>query len=256
MNDSKEIVRVACSNNFNCSEKEYAQLDEFAKQNPHRFFFVNSNIRTPHLPAINDHPYRAVITANPDLVVDQTLVKRLEGLDPVRVGFIRVKWLPGKPDIQGLTDELLEKRYPVVITTQRFNGKKKLLQYTELRHYQHLDSRYRLHGEALREVTQYVDQQHKKGLRAYLCDRKGLGCQGCGLCAMLTQGDKKNKLLSLNLSTSGICPYNCVDCYAKTMQNFLVKCGKIPIQFDVIKANKKQSGQTGHIKHAKEALKK
>jgi hypothetical protein len=80
----------------------------------------------------------------------------------------------------------------------------------------------------------------------YICDKAGLGCQGCGLCSKLTTGNFK-PVYSLNLSTSGICKYSCESCYAKTMQKFLIGCGKNPIKFDVIQMNTKQKGTTKHI---------
>lgn len=256
MNNSKEVIRVSVSNNFNCTDEEYQQLEKFAEQNPDAFFFTNSNIKTPRLAAINSHPYKAVITSNPDLRVDPNLVERLYDIDSGKIGFVRVKWLPEKADIRSLVERLLEHHIPVVITPQRFNGKKHLAEYTDLRHYERSCSRYRIHGAAKKEMCSMIYQLSKLGYPIHLCDRKGVGCEGCGLCSMLTKGGKGHKLLSLNLSSSGICPYSCPDCYAKTMQNFLVKCGKRPIQFDVIKANKKQAGLTAHIQNIKKAHKK
>ena len=89
------------------------------------------------------------------------------------------------------------------------------------------------------------------GYGAYICDRKGLGCQGCGLCSLLVTGQKL-PIKSVNLSSSGLCPYNCPDCYAKTMQHFSKAMGHNPLAFDKIAANDKQAGHLKHIKNAKE----
>ena len=55
-----QVVRVAISNNFNCTDKEWKQLDTFTKANPDKSFFVNSNIHTPKLHTVNDHDYKVV----------------------------------------------------------------------------------------------------------------------------------------------------------------------------------------------------
>lgn len=250
-----EVVRVATNNNFNCTEKEWAQLDLFAQMYPQRYFFINTNIKTPKLATINEHPYQAVITANPDLVVDPSLVKRLSTVEPSKVAFVRVKWLPDTPEHADLIEDLLEEAHDVVITLQRWNGKKTLGEYTSLEHYKHSCSKYRLCGEALQQVHDYVDELVEQGHSVYICDRKDLGCGGCGLCARLTLG-KAAKISSLNLSSSGICPYSCPDCYAKTMQHMNRCFGHQPIAYDVIKQNAKQAGKTKHIKNAKKAARK
>ena len=82
----------------------------------------------------------------------------------------------------------------------------------------------------------------------FICDRIGVGCGGCKLCTMLTSG-AESKLSSINLSTSGICKFNCPDCFAKTLQHFSVAMGYNPIVYDKIKANSKQAGKTEHIKN-------
>lgn len=249
----KEVVRVATSNNFNCTEVEYRQLDKYLKRHhPNKYFFINSNIKTPKLLNINKHPYKAVITANPNLHVEHTLIRRLYDIRPNKVGFVRVKWLPERPPIKDLINQLLYDDFTVVLTIQRFNNKKSLQKWTDLKHYTFECNRYRLHGPALEEVEMYVDSKKEEGLRAYICDRQGLGCQGCGLCATLTCGEDV-RISSLNLSSSGMCPFNCPDCYAKTMQRFAKACGNAPLKFDVIKANSKQRGTTKHIKKVKEA---
>jgi len=244
----KSVVRVATSNNFNCTAREFRQLDGLAAGHPDRVFFVNCNARTPRLKAVLDHPYEAVITLNPDLNISGRLIEK--GLSVARrVAFYRIKWLPERSDIEELI-ERVSKVAPVVITAQRFNSKRMLQKYTELKHYRHKCSRYRLHGAAEEALWDFTDRMQKAGNPVYICDRKGLGCLGCGLCATLN-GHEGARIESLNLSTSGICPYNCPDCYAKQMQKFVVACGNAPMQYDTIKRNKKQSGQTKHIKEAR-----
>lgn len=253
--DVKEVVRVATNNNFNCTPKEYKQLEKFVKENPHKFFFVNCNVNTPKLITLNEYPYQAVITANPNLAVDDEEIEALYDVDPAKVAFVRVKWLPENPGIKSLVRELLHEKYTVMLTIQRWNSRRTLLEYTDEEHYHFSHNRFRLAGESLRVVECYADDLKRAGHEIHICDRQNLGCGGCGLCSKLTLG-RDLKLSSLNLSSSGLCPHSCPDCYAKAMQHFVKSCGHQPIKFDTIKQNAKQAGRTKHIKDAKEAMKK
>ena len=168
------------------------------------------------------------------------------------MAFTRVKWLPETPDHTDLIEDLLEEAHTVIVTIQRWNGKASLNEYTSQEHYKYECNRFRLHGEALQEVEAFVDHKASSDMPLYICDRKGLGCGGCGLCARLTLGTVV-KLSSLNLSSSGFCPHSCPDCYAKAMQAFQQHLGHNPMTFDVIKQNAKQAGHTKHIKNARKA---
>lgn len=239
------VVRVAVANNFNCTDAEYQQVDGFAHAFPHKFFFINSSIRTPALMSINDHPYPAVVTVNPDLVVDEDLVNRIYALDPQKISFLRVKWLPFDEPIKDLALSLSMHGYKVVLTLQRWNSKNMMAKYTAPEWYKYNCSRFRLCGMGLMAVHYFCDDN----ARMYICDRENVGCGGCGLCSKLNT-EEDLKLESLNLSSSGICPNDCPDCYAKTMQNFLIKTKHPPIRYDHIKPNRKQAGKTGHIRRA------
>jgi hypothetical protein len=237
------------NNNFNCTETEYQQLADYVLKHPNRLFFVNCNIRTPNLITLNNHPYKAVITINPDVTVHEALIERLYEINQERVAFVRVKYVPDRPVIIDLIRELSDEGYNVVVTLQRFNGKKTLDKYAERKHYEFSYNRYRLTHESVNNLLSAL-----KPLRnTYVCDLKGLGCGGCGLCATLTAGTEL-PIKSLNMSSSGDCPFSCVDCYAKTMQHFLSAIGMPTIKYDVIKRNSKQSGRTEHIKDAKKAI--
>ena len=221
-------------------------MDQMAAEHPEHTFFVNSNARTPQLKTINDHPYKAVVTVNPDLNPNPRLIQKVAQLQPEKVAFVRVKWLPEREDIEELARLMKTMGFHVIITAQRFNGKKSLLEYTTLDHYEHSCSRYRLAGDAWDKLVSFA-----RSTGMGICDEKQLGCQGCGHCAVQNGGTTEDKILSVNLSSSGLCPYNCPDCYAKAMQKFVVACGNAPIEYDHIKANRKQSGQTKHIKEAR-----
>lgn len=241
-----KVVRVAVNNNFNCTDAEFQQLDTFAAAYPDTQFFINSNVKTKLLPNINKHPYKAVITLNPDLLIDDKLVKKLSKIDKDHIAFIRIKYIPGNPSILKLIKDI-SKDLPVVITLQRFNSIRSVETFVPdfRKHYTHSNNRFRLTGDSLKPVEQLTKKKN-----IYICDKAGLGCGGCGLCSKLTTG-KDLPIFSMNLSSSGLCPFNCTDCYAKTMQHFLEKIGTNVIHYDWIHMNSKQSGRTKHIKDNK-----
>jgi len=245
------LVRVASSNNFNCTPKEWAQLKKFAQNHPDKEFFINSNILTPRLLDARKHPYKLVITANPGLTMPtglhSHLMNRLLSLKD-KISFIRVKYLPETPAITGLIRVLLGLGFPIVLTLQRFNSKRTLDQYTSREHYKFSCSRFRLAGKALRHVTRMVSDCRREGYPLYICDQAGKGCLVCKLCSTLTTGRRDLKITSLNLSSSGLCRFNCPDCYSKTMQHFSVAMGHKPMTFDTIHQNDKQAGRLAHQK--------
>jgi hypothetical protein len=245
------VVRVAVTNNFNCTKKEFNQLDIFSRLFPESYFFINANIKTPKILALNAHPYKAVITINPDFVTADNLIETLYKISPEKIVFIRIKYLPGWPSILNLIEKI-SNSYPVVVTLQRFNSKKSIAQYVRdyNSHYDFSHSRYRLKVSEVDHLKHFISLISSSNI--YICDEKEIGCEGCGLCSKLTLGEDL-PIYSLNLSSSGICPFSCVDCYAKTMQHFLKNIGKNPIIYDHISKNRKQTGRTSHIReHLKE----
>ena len=244
-----KIIRVATTNNFNCTTKEFKHLQKLELENPDSVFFINSNINTPELLRANDHPFKIVITINPTLIVRQECIDILHKLNKSKVAFVRVKYIPGHPEINNLITDLAKDDYAVVITMQRWNGIEALKNWTSLEHYSFNHNRFRLSGRALEEIKSFVDSFDKG--KVFLCDRVGGGCGTCKLCVMLTVGINM-KLSSINLSSSGICKFNCPDCYAKTMQNMSRAFGYQPIIYDKVKANSKQAGIS---KHAKDSIK-
>jgi|WetSurMetagenome_2_1015567.scaffolds.fasta_scaffold19810_8 hypothetical protein len=241
-----KIIRVAVNNNFNCTTNEFKQLDILSNKHLDYFFFVNSNIKTPYLLNINDHNYKAVITVNPDIITDN-LVQRLYDIAIDKIAFVRVKYIPGDQAIISLI-KTLSKKYQVVVTMQRFNGKKSISQYVPdyTNHYTWSCNRYRLNDKSKEHMLTLLSTFPN----TYICDRSGLGCQGCGLCSTLTL-KKKLPVYSMNMSSSGLCPFNCTDCYAKTMQHFLKSIGVPSMRFDWIHQNEKQKGNSEHIKLTK-----
>lgn len=210
---------------------------------PDKAFFINSNINTSKLPTAIKHPYKIVVTANPDLTPPPDALARLKQLKP-NLAFVRVKYLPNNKPIMDLIKNLIANKFTVVITNQRFNSKATLLKFTDPMYYTFSCSRFRLSKPELKKLIT-LTARHPKQL--FICDKAGTGCQGCGLCSKLTT-NQELPITSLNLSSSGICPFNCPDCYAKTMQNFSISTGHTPINFDQIKQNSKQAGKLEHIK--------
>ena len=245
------VVRVAVGTNFNCTVPEWAQLDALALKHPGSEFFVNSNVNTPRLETINDHPYKAVVTANPELRVTDKAVAKISQLDPEKVAFVRVKYVPTMPEHKELITTLAHRDLPVVVTIQRWNSLNTLLKNTSKDYYKWSHNRFRLHGDALKEIHSFVDSfvDHK----VFACDRLGGGCGTCRLCSFLPTG-KDLKISSVDLSSSGICRFNCPDCYAKTMQRMSRNFGNIPLIFDKIRANTKQAGRMVHIKQTLKLL--
>jgi len=227
-----KVVRVGVLNNFNCTDKEYRQLNEFSMEHPDCYFFVNSNINTPNLSNINNYPYKVVITVNPN-ITDQSFFK-LGQVNKSKIGFVRVKYVPNKPYIKNLIKLIASCDIPVVITAQRFNSKKSVMPFG-INNYTYIRSRYRLNEKA-RKVLETLADNTKN---VYICDRSGNGCTQCNQCATLTLGEVQT-IYSLNMSSSGICKFSCLDCYAKTMQKFVTNCGHNPIEYNVIKKNHKQ----------------
>lgn len=242
-----KVVRVAVSNNFNCTKKEWEQLNSFNYKHPESIFFVNCNVNTPQLETINNHDYKSVITVNPDLYVIERSIQNLYKLNQDKVSFVRVKYIPTMSEHKILITRLANEGYAVVVTAQRWNGKRNLLKYTNIEHYNWNHNRYRLNKKAMQELCSFVDDLSDK--KVFICDRTGGGCSACHLCSFLPTGANL-KITSVNLSSSGICKFNCPDCYAKTMQNMAVKLKHAPLIFDKIKANTKQAGNSKHIKHS------
>lgn len=240
------VVRVAITNNFNCTKKEWDQLHKMMEQNQSSLFFVNCNIRTPKLETINHNGIKAVITMNPEIDPWEKALDKIHRIEKDLIAFLRVKYIPERKDIMELLDTLAQEDYPVVITNQRFNGKKTLLQFANLNHYKWSHNRFRLNENEFLKLTNIVDNKYKDK-KVFICDRMGVGCAGCRLCSFLPTG-MDLKMYSVNLSSSGVCRFSCPDCYAKTMQDFSHKMGYRLIIFDRIKSNSKQSGHTNHIK--------
>jgi len=235
-----DIVRVGVANNFNGSIAEFNQLKYFSGKFPNKYFFVNSNINSKGLKNIANHNFKAVITVNPNLIV-KNIGSIMAKLEPIKnnIAFVRVKYMPDNKDILTLISVLVHNNIPIVITNQRFKSRKSMEKYSNEKYYKHKNGYFRLTAEEKIKLESIVDSLNK----VYICDRKGKGCIDCGLCSKLTSG-LDLPIASMNLSTSGICPFNCPDCFAKLSQKQYADklTGKVKISFDKIGKNSKQKG--------------
>ena len=229
-----KLVRISTENNFNCTDTEYNQIKSFETKYPTKTFFVNSNINTPKLDNIKNHKHKAVITINPDLVVDLNKLKRLEAIKH-KVSFVRVKWLPYNQSIKDLIIQL-SKRFKVVITVQRFRNYETMIKFTSRNYYEWKHNYFRLNENCFQQLVDF-----KNGLsNVYICDENHKGCIGCGYCSRFNGGES-NDIQELNLSSSGVCRFNCPSCFAKCIQKYTGR-----IAFDVIKQNDKQKGKLNY----------
>jgi hypothetical protein len=233
----KTLIRVAVNNNFNCTKREFDQLNDISSSDPHSTFFINTNIKTPGLSRIKNYSYKTVITVNPDITVNPELIKKLKRLPVDKIAFIRIKYIPNNIPIIKLIKDL-SKNYKIVITVQRFNSKKSIKPFVPnfRKEYTFKNNRYRLNPKGYDLLESIIEKLNN----VYICDKLQQGCSSCKLCSTLVTG-KDYPIYTLNLSSSGICPYSCVDCYAKTLQNFLIKINKSAIRYDYIHMNKKQA---------------
>lgn len=227
---AKRVIRVGVANNFNCTENEFNQLNYFQNKHTQDTFFINCNVNTKLLSNINNNAFNSVITINPNISFTKKQLERLYSIEREKVSFVRVKYIPNNEKINNLIVELKERGYKVVITLMRFATLTSLQKYSSKEYYIFKDRFFKLKPEYLGKIDDF-------GVN--ICDKNGIKCVKCGLCSTLTTGEKR-EVFSLNLSESGVCKFNCPDCFAKRMQSLLVKWGYNTIDFDHIKKNMKQ----------------
>ena len=235
-----QVIRIGVANNFNGTDLEFEQVEHFSFTMPEKSFFVNSNINSKELKNIGNYSFKSVITVNPDLVVKSipSIIKRIEAIKST-IAFVRVKYLPNNESILNLIYTLNKQGYPIVITNQRFSSKISCSKYSSLEYYKFSNGYLRLTDIELNNLYKIVDSLSN----VFICDRNKKGCGDCGLCSTLTIGENL-PVSSLNLSSSGICPFNCPDCFAKRSQHQYKDkvTGKVKISFDTIAKNMKQKG--------------
>jgi hypothetical protein len=235
----QRIVRVAVGNNFMCTQREFSQIEKtFEKMRSpyHSKFFLNSNVRTfirnPRaIDMLNRHNYPIVITINPDITVNFDYLKVIEKIRKDLIAFIRVKYIPGDDSIIELYNIVQLMGLHAVFTIQRFKSWGVAEKFIKPE-YRHMYAN---------KKTGFLRLQHE--FYPYnigkICGGKGGGCLKCGLCNTFTYRETvETPIYSLNLSSSGPCPFNCPDCFAKNDQ----RRANSKIFCDKIKKNAKQNG--------------
>jgi len=222
-----QILRVATFNNFNYTEPEFKQLDSISDSYPEYDVFVNSN---SYVKIKGKYP--SVVSINPVLT---EFVEPKGDISLIKA--VRIKYVAdAKPEVLKVFNKCVKWAYkydiPILITYMRFRTKKNLKRYTKGNpgYYSWQKNYFR----------QTVRKTFDLDLFHY-CDILEKGCPSCMNCSKLTYGYKNAELYSINLSSSGFCPFNCPDCYAK----ILIRWRK-NIRFDEILRNAKQLGHEAY----------
>ena len=197
----EKVLRVDTFTNFNYSEIEFKQLEKISKDHPGYKVFVNSN---SFVEIKGDIP--AVVTINPHLV---KFVKPKGNIGMIKA--CRIKYVSDPTDdVRQAFNESVEwcmaNKKPILITYMRFRDEQTLKQYTRS-HFNYIWAK------------NYFRQKIKKtwDLDCFnYCDKGELGCPSCMNCSKLTYGVDA-EIYSINLSSSGMCKYNCPSCYVKTI---------------------------------------
>ena len=219
-----KILRVNTFTNFNFTTEEFRQMDSLEKMYPQYKMFVNCN-------SYNEitGKYPVVITLNAPL---DKFIKPRGDISLIKAA--RIKYVADpKPKVRrAFEDSLgwcLNNNIPVLITYMRFRKIATLKKYCS--------SKFNYIW-----AKNYFRQMKKKTWPNQLinyCDLKEGGCPDCGNCARLTFQEEKAEIYSINLSSSGMCVYNCPDCYVKTISQWHGGT----IAFDRITQNSKQIGK-------------
>jgi hypothetical protein len=218
-----KVLRVNTFTNFNFTDKEFAQLDKLAEEKPWYKIFVNAN-------SYNElrGKYPVVVTLNPPI---DRFVEPRGDLSLIRA--CRIKYVAdGTPKVKEAFKKAMEwslaHKIPVLVTYMRFRSIETLDRYTT----------GRFSYVWAKNYFRQVMKKHWDHPLIYHCDLKEQGCPTCGNCARLSYGCEKADVFSINLSTSGMCIYNCPDCYVKTISQW--HHGQICM--DKIQQNSKQKG--------------
>jgi len=226
------VIRIATMNNFNCTAAEYKHAALYGNR-----AFVNSNIKCINARTagnVNSHDHKIVLTINPDVIMRPAYLEKLQLISREKVAFIRLKYCPGHGHVK-LYGQLVSMGYNVVITMMRFRSRKMLDKYVE----EQYRDRYTFKKGYFR-----IDPDTLPKMFKYICDRSGKGCGDCYNCSILTVGHK-DLIYGINLSTSGPCPYNCPDCYAKNIISYR------GAKYDQLKQNSKMESTKEILKGMK-----
>ena len=228
--ESKLIVRIATSNNFNYTTQE---IDDYNKlKTKFKYVFVNShratNIRTNDIPTI--------VTINPNLTDYKPILGYTDNVKAIRVKFaFSTKAMKAMVKSIAYCNEL---NIPILITFFRVRNMETLEKLKlNKKFYNWLGNYHRLNSMGKSKAIKIIETICKKFDCLHLlnyCDLKSKGCPTCKNCSKLTFNVKK-PIYEINLKSSGYCKFNCVSCFAKNIQSYTGS-----IEFDMIKQNFKQ----------------
>ena len=222
--EKMKVLRVDTFTNFNYTDKEFKQLEKIEQSNQDYKIFVNSN-------SFNElsGKYPIVVTINPHLT---KFVEPKGDLDMVRAA--RIKYIcDPKPEVKKAFEDAVawckSNRVPILITYMRFRKLETLKKYCRSKFNYIWAKNYFRQG-----IKKKWDDPN-----FHYCDAKEKGCPECMNCAKLTYFDSNAEVYSTNLSSSGMCKFNCPDCYVKTISQW----HHGTICFDKINQNTKQKGK-------------
>ena len=247
----RKLVRVGVMNNFNMTDLEYEELINKNLQD----YFINSNVKSLKKeikPEYGKIPL--IVTLNPD--IDLPKFPEKEVLKQYNLRAFRVKVcgnrLKDYKRLYQLVKFSIDNNVKVLITFQRFYRLKTMEQFVskdDFKYYEHRAGYFRPTSEYKTMIMKFVrkiEKKFNKNKFIFQCDKKDKGCPDCLNCAKLVYPDHKYReyvkeginIYSLNLKSSGYCPFNCPDCFAKR----LIQRVHNQISFGKIKMNNKQKG--------------
>jgi hypothetical protein len=218
---TERAIRVGVMNNFNMTPEEHEEL--FMLFNDENNIFVNSNSYV----SINPF-YPSIITINPALY----FIKPIGDLSNIKAA--RIKYIiDANPIIENefnkCVDWCVTKNIPILLTFMRFIKKDSLKMYT------YKQDNYKRYGGYFHNIIK--ENPIPTTNNVYICDAKGKGCRSCNNCTKLAFGRAIPNIYSLNLESSGVCRFNCPDCFA---QRLLKMCKNKHPRYNKIYKNRKQ----------------
>lgn len=257
------LVRVGTLNNFNFTKKEFEQLFltkeiERVKNNYYNFFIwsnvlgYNSQLKTNTKRMLKDLEKTFLnVNMRVGLTVNPTLENFIKPLNTMFVNCLVVKATTNnKPVLEQVVRYAKQRQLPVLVVFQRFRKRETFEKFISKRNrYKYnLQSLYFRLGIPYRKQLLNELREIYKDVRA--CDLEDTGCQGCRNCEAVNYYLETGDMYSLNLSTSGFCPYQnspkaCPDCYA----SYCISRTKGKIAFDRIIKNTKMKKKTKKVLH-------
>lgn len=222
------ILRVGVLNNFNFSKKEMKQLEGYKGMN----IFVNSNSFTKIKRGV-----KSIVTINPYMSFYMSSHSEIEDVSAFRIKVVgNAKQVYKDEETKCLNYcELTGK--PALITFMRFISKESMNKYSDTPDNYVFKKGYYYYKHDLK--VKLINKLKKTwGKMIKVCDLEEKGCPNCMNCSKLTFNTTTEPIYGINLSSSGYCPYNCPDCFAKR----LITLNKNRLSFDILKQNNKMKG--------------